>query len=467
MRRPVIVDAWYRSNSKRCKTAQERYLRDDIICNSPLCRNSRCNTVKVDKSIHTSSHQLSVEAKHYVVPNHYTILRFIDLFELADWKNIIFLRSVLNQIKDKAVLRKICKIVDNPYRFCTVFENEHLIDTYLPQKRAETRNSRNERMMMHAAEWFGRHIEYQVPIVLIKEDAFLDTLLSPSPPTTRSAAENTLCKIESVATYITKWGVSNRESSDLYQSILDAEITRARSCLQADQLQDELAQSQVAERISETAAEQFHAHDQKTISLGDHINVQEADLRKSLQALTKSSSLYEKHLPVGVAKRGVKSGVFLRGHLYTSKFNSSSEATVDLGSFAVDTITGKISQPAAINTVSNSQDDSSAGIATSSTKGSTTSKVYIIGSQYRNRAIHGDTVVLQLLPRHEWHKPENALRGSSTEENKSMHVAKANAVASVSCNVGLLPTAKVVCILSRGWRPYVATLQAEDPSVRQ
>ncbi|KAI8975242.1 hypothetical protein BDF20DRAFT_877587 [Mycotypha africana] len=85
--------------------------------------------------------------------------------------------------------------------------------------------------------------------------------------------------------------------------------------------------------------------------------------------------------------------------------------------------------------------------------------ILIVGNENRNRAVHGDIVVVELLSESNWASPSNEISFESgyiedeIEEEKFI-------VNSVPNNQ---PTGRVVGILNRNWRSYVATLQ-EDSS---
>ncbi|KAI8334960.1 hypothetical protein BC941DRAFT_430785 [Chlamydoabsidia padenii] len=81
--------------------------------------------------------------------------------------------------------------------------------------------------------------------------------------------------------------------------------------------------------------------------------------------------------------------------------------------------------------------------------------ILIIGNDHRNRAVHGDVVVVELLSENNWATPSNEITfGNNDEENDQM-VSK-NGSGSTQ------PTGRVVGILNRNWRSYVATIQQDE-----
>uniref|UniRef100_A0A671X7B6 DIS3-like exonuclease 1 n=1 Tax=Sparus aurata TaxID=8175 RepID=A0A671X7B6_SPAAU len=80
--------------------------------------------------------------------------------------------------------------------------------------------------------------------------------------------------------------------------------------------------------------------------------------------------------------------------------------------------------------------------------------VLVCGNKNRNRAVHGDTVVVELLPKSEWRGKVTALsegEEKSGEDNESKP----------------MPTGRVVGILQRNWRDYVVTFPPRDGTQSQ
>ncbi|KAF9287581.1 DIS3 mitotic control [Linnemannia elongata] len=84
-------------------------------------------------------------------------------------------------------------------------------------------------------------------------------------------------------------------------------------------------------------------------------------------------------------------------------------------------------------------------------------EIVIVGSEHRNRAVHGDVVVVELLNKSSWvapsthisYNPEEVHAAAEDEEESSGRVRTRE----------VKPTGRVVGIMSRNWQPYVATLQ--------
>ncbi|XP_054710884.1 DIS3-like exonuclease 1 [Uloborus diversus] len=137
----------------------------------------------------------------------------------------------------------------------------------------------------------------------------------------------------------------------------------------------------------------------------------------SVNDLSKS---YDNYLPLDVLQAGIKSGRFFKGHLQVNKHNASQEAFVRSSKvFAKD-----------------SED------------------IYVCGMRDRNRAVHEDEVVVELFPKNQWKSrcmnlvdnPYDSKDNTDTESTK----------------VDVIPTGRVVGVIERCWRNYVATLPEEN-----
>ena len=76
------------------------------------------------------------------------------------------------------------------------------------------------------------------------------------------------------------------------------------------------------------------------------------------------------------------------------------------------------------------------------------SDIFIHGNSHRNRAVDGDLVVVALLPKAEWKSPSNAIAASAQDGKDS---------SSDDSGGKAVPTGKIVGILQRNWRDYVAS----------
>lgn len=154
----------------------------------------------------------------------------------------------------------------------------------------------------------------------------------------------------------------------------------------------------------------------------------------------KRRMIYPGYLPDRKAKIGVKNGRYFQGTYHPSIYNVT-EATV---------------------TTALDQSDSSKR-----------TQVLIVGRENQNRAIDGDVVIIELLPKEEWRLPSNLVvdqedvdeeSDEETEEAgieaKSLKGKKPNSSKNnnTSSTAKAVPTGKVVAIRQRNWRPYCGTV---------
>ncbi|KAI8821472.1 uncharacterized protein EV422DRAFT_43764 [Fimicolochytrium jonesii] len=96
--------------------------------------------------------------------------------------------------------------------------------------------------------------------------------------------------------------------------------------------------------------------------------------------------------------------------------------------------------------------------------------VIILGREHLNRAIHGDIVAVQLLPREQWKAPVGVILDEEQidkedDEDVQAEDAKADDAMDVDgAAADRVPMAKVVGIIKRNWRPLCGTI--EKASVR-
>ncbi len=139
---------------------------------------------------------------------------------------------------------------------------------------------------------------------------------------------------------------------------------------------------------------------------------------------------FAEYLKPGVLEAGLRKGKFIRGRLNVSKHHPSKEAFVSV-----------ISSGKKLN-----EDEST--------------DVLVPGLGYRNRAVHGDTVVIQLLPKSEWRSRLNRLsdkrRDGDQDEDGEKQEEKWER------RSDLCSTGRVVGVLHRNWREFVATVPKQE-----
>lgn len=81
--------------------------------------------------------------------------------------------------------------------------------------------------------------------------------------------------------------------------------------------------------------------------------------------------------------------------------------------------------------------------------------VYIVGRKHMNRSIQGDTVAIQVLPKAEWKKTASVAIEEDEDEAMEMRAESESADGmDVDNALPEMPTAKVIGIIRKKWRPY-------------
>ncbi|KAM9318542.1 DIS3-like exonuclease 1 [Pholidichthys leucotaenia] len=134
---------------------------------------------------------------------------------------------------------------------------------------------------------------------------------------------------------------------------------------------------------------------------------------------------FSEHLPAEVLEAGIKSGRYIQGTLKVNKYQAQNEAYITTD-----------------------------GLSNKSTE--SVWKVLVYGRKQRNRAVHGDEVVVELLPKTEWRGKVTALTEGQGEDRLGEDSKSSP-----------MPTGRVVGILQRNWRDYVVTFPVRDGSQSQ
>ncbi|XP_006920303.1 DIS3-like exonuclease 1 isoform X2 [Pteropus alecto] len=129
---------------------------------------------------------------------------------------------------------------------------------------------------------------------------------------------------------------------------------------------------------------------------------------------------YPEHLPLEVLEAGIKSGRYIQGILNVNKHRAQIEAFVRLQ-------------------------------GASSKDSGLFSDILIHGMKARNRSIHGDMVVVELLPKNEWKGRTAALCENDSDDKASGESPSEP-----------MPTGRVVGILQKNWRDYVVTFPSKE-----
>ncbi|XP_057699749.1 DIS3-like exonuclease 1 isoform X2 [Corythoichthys intestinalis] len=131
------------------------------------------------------------------------------------------------------------------------------------------------------------------------------------------------------------------------------------------------------------------------------------------------------HLPAEVLEAGIKSGRYIQGTLNVNKHRALTEASVRAEGLS----------------------DKNAELS---------SEVLVYGKKNRNRAVHGDIVVVELLPKSEWRGKVSALTEGQLDEKNGEDLQSKP-----------MPTGRIVGILQRNWRDYVVTFPPRESTQSQ
>lgn len=168
----------------------------------------------------------------------------------------------------------------------------------------------------------------------------------------------------------------------------------------------------------------------KALSLADYISglndpelmdVMERGMKEDISEDLKLKVQYPEHLSMSALHLGIKEGRFFQGCLHCSHYNTF-EGTVQ-------------------TSVSISPD---------------LSTITVSGRLHMNRAVNGDTVVLELLPKEDWSKSEN--ESMIDNENDTSIAPEEQEAAPTKQSAIAGPKAKVVGILRRSGRSYCGSI---------
>ncbi|KAF9355520.1 DIS3 mitotic control [Mortierella sp. AD094] len=156
-------------------------------------------------------------------------------------------------------------------------------------------------------------------------------------------------------------------------------------------------------------------------SLKEAILEEDLETQHQVSAISKKSSAaagYQEYKPMSELEAGVKSERFFQGVLRV-RANHRDQAFI--------------------------RGDSNIG------------EIVIVGSEHRNRAVHGDIVVVELLGKNSWVAPSTHI----SYDPEEIHAAGDDdeEVSNRNRSREIKPTGRVVGVMSRNWQPYVATLQ--------
>ena len=146
---------------------------------------------------------------------------------------------------------------------------------------------------------------------------------------------------------------------------------------------------------------------------------------------------YEEHWRSDALAAGLKSGKLIQGRIYVNKYHSEKEAFISRRN------------------------------TTAESSKSSVEDILIAGPLDRNRAIHGDIVAVQILPKSQWKSKINKL--SKTNKNDEITADDDN-ISNEEEEIwekraDVCPTGRVVAIIQRKWKSYPASFPRKNDSL--
>jgi DIS3-like exonuclease 1 len=350
------------------RVVREHYLRDDVICRSRL----------IPETCQEHEPCLSETVTHYVVPDYQAARDYLEIFELSEFSNIIFMQTVMNHVHHHTSRRfylRLQKYVADIQRHSVIFSNEHCQHCFAGRNEHEGIEDWEARKIYEACRYlYQTFFCCQMPLVLISDD----------PKSVERYGNMTVgVLVMSMDEYLNNFWPEFIEARELYDS------------------------------ISSSLTELKVSRGPRTICLVGSSRAKE----------------YQDHLPLDMLAVGIKSGTLIQGCLQVSKYKPTEEAYIEYNETSTSDISTAIK-----------------------------SGILIPGLKHRCRAVHGDIVAVELLPQSQWGTKSNALVD---------YERLVDDVSSETSNTEKrVPSGRVVGILQRNWRDYVASL-ADDEEVSQ
>jgi len=448
------------------RIVREHYLRDDIA--APL---SSSSSGRNNNSKGNSVPSLHDNATHFMVPDVNTLLRFLEVLEVArDWKDIIILQTVLDRFERLATSRALNRlkvIIADPSRRFIVFDNEHHHQTYQPRKSSQTSAERDLHAVSRAAEFIAKmqqqQQQQQQQILQATATSLpIDGGGAPPPPPPivviwDPILDKPLEKIErirgvvyeSMGNYMARWQKHSSNIWRAYQEVLSVEAARR-------------------ERKEKAAKELVRIHmmggsivkeeeEQKRININTAAHVGASSRVAAKQ--DRKTGEYAGHLEPETLELLRKGGEAFVGKLKVSGINPREEAEVVLSQ----------TDRKRLNRYLLTKEER--GGRRNFSEQQSISTILVHGFESRNRAIDGDTVYVKLLARQDWSFSKSKLvlidQGEEEEEEEqkqNVHISALSPSFFSKSSSSSSPSGVVVGIKSRNWRDFICTLQKDEAS---
>ncbi|KAL0491346.1 cytoplasmic exosome RNAse DIS3L/RPR44 [Acrasis kona] len=186
------VKAFSKLNKKGnvVRVIREHYLRDDIWCKSLACNICRHEdavleapeivtkmsktALKKQKKKAPEMPEVSDYIPQYIIPSVDVSMKYLDILEECQKKNIIFCETVSEeanqtQHSQKRKYQRIRNLINNQERCSILFANEHSVETYTDRLESESQKQRNDRAVVIVSEWYSKHLNNSIPIILLSD----------------------------------------------------------------------------------------------------------------------------------------------------------------------------------------------------------------------------------------------------------------------------------------------------------
>ncbi|PIK57161.1 putative DIS3-like exonuclease 1 [Apostichopus japonicus] len=336
------------------RVVREHYLRDDIPCHNKLCPQTCSNGPDC----------IPANVSHILLPDCFVTRTFAEIFELPEFRGILFLQTALHSALhegNRRIYNRLLAKVHDGKSGCAVVANEFCRDIYDLPEAGEKLSEWQFRMVHRSAEWYVNHLEQQKAVIILTEnnEHFEEY---------KEKTKNVFVLL--MKDYLERFWPELRQAQDIYESLVVA-------------------------------------------------------LESETQHGSANSKDYTDHLSSDILQAGIKSGIYIEGSLRVNKYHAREEAFV---------------QRKGVDSKDNAHD----------------SDVLVSGMKHRNRAIHGDVVVVQLLPQNQWKgKITNLKHQSGSEEDGDSNKSSSQ-----------MPSGRVVGIVQRGWRDYVASFPEDQEMIQ-
>ncbi|KAL8586444.1 hypothetical protein ACOMHN_050039 [Nucella lapillus] len=471
------------------KVVREMYLRPDIPCFSPLCLAGCAN--------HTAEAMLPKEASHYIVPDCAVAKEYLELFELPDVQGVVFTQTAAHYVQHEGSRRlagRLKRLVQTPGAGCVLLCNEFQKFAHCLQDPTETVAEWQTRRQydVSSLDDLARTVELSTPTSRVnipqlvgREDGtvmvptynwqeyltpaykqlknikpvghfrftatnpgvvFYKTTIADEEQQFQHSVPDPYAALAPMPALIPPPLLSHARRQYLFNSI------RQSTFRAAEWLFDHLAgqvpvimvtkDQQVAERYRNeklgVLAVSFQQYIREFWTGQDAVVNLHTSLAEVAAASKEECRQCSGYLPQAVLEEGLKTARFVSGRLNVNRFNASSEAFV-----------------------------ARSGVDLSEESGC---DILVVGSKDRNRAVHGDEVVVDLFPKSQWRvrslavniAEENDMGEGAEKEKKEKEKEEEEEKEEERSGERRRPTGRVVGVLRRQWRDYVASLSPDE-----